>query len=67
MAENNFGPGLMRVDEASQYLAVCRSKIYQLMDSGQLRFVKIGRSRRIPRDALVELVRQNLVHQVSED
>ena len=40
--------------EAGQVLRVGRSVTYELVRSGQLRSVRIGRSIRIPRDALVE-------------
>jgi excisionase family DNA binding protein len=35
--------------------------VYQLMERGQLAFVRIGRSRRIPRQALVDLARRHQV------
>jgi len=38
---------LLTVTEASQLLAISRSKLYQLLDSGHLPSVHIGRSRRI--------------------
>jgi excisionase family DNA binding protein len=47
---------LLTAQEAAQALGVSRTKIYDLMRSGRLRSVKIGGSRRIPVDALAELV-----------
>mgnify|MGYP001155198368 CR=1 FL=1 len=47
---------LLTAQEAAQSLGVSRTKIYDLMRSGRLRSVKIGGSRRIPVDALAELV-----------
>jgi excisionase family DNA binding protein len=47
--------GLLTVQDAARFLSVSRSKLYELMDCGELKFVKLGRSRRIPRRALVEL------------
>ncbi len=47
--------GLMTVREAAAFLRLSRSSVYALMDHGELAFVKLGRSRRIPRRALVEL------------
>jgi excisionase family DNA binding protein len=58
--------GLVRVTEAARFLAISRSKIYGLMDSGQLPYVKLGRSRRIPRQALIELAREHLIRDCSE-
>ncbi|MFI7697029.1 helix-turn-helix domain-containing protein [Nonomuraea sp. NPDC049655] len=42
--------------EAAQTLGVGRTKLYELMASGALRSVKIGRARRIPLEALTAFV-----------
>ena len=47
--------GLLTVVESASFLRVGRSSLYVLMDRGELRFVKIGRSRRIPRRAVIAL------------
>ncbi len=47
--------GLLTIREASAFLRLSRSSLYALMDRGELRFVKIGRSRRIPRRAVIAL------------
>ena len=47
-------PLALTVLEAGQVLRVGRSVTYELVRSGQLRSVRIGRSIRIPRDALIE-------------
>ena len=47
---------LLRPAEAAAHLSVGRSKVYELMRLGQLRSVKIGGCRRIPRAALADLV-----------
>jgi excisionase family DNA binding protein len=52
--------GLMTVPEAARFLSISRSKLYVMMDEGDLRFVKIGRSRRIPRRAVVDLAARGL-------
>ncbi len=52
--------GLLTVQEAAQFLSVPRSKLYELMDHGQLTFVKLARSRRIPRRALIDLAASGL-------
>ena len=52
--------GLMRVREACEFLRLSRSSVYALMDHGELAFVKLGRSRRIPRRAVVELAARAL-------
>lgn len=47
---------LLSPSEAALHLSLGRSKIYELMRLGQLRSVKIGGSRRIPRAALNEFI-----------
>ncbi|MBL8798911.1 MAG: helix-turn-helix domain-containing protein [Planctomycetia bacterium] len=53
--------GLEKVPEAARFLCLSRSKVYQLMDRGELPYVQLGRSRRIPRRALVQLAASHLV------
>jgi excisionase family DNA binding protein len=52
--------GLTSVMEAASFLSLSRSTLYELMDSGHLRYVKIGRARRVPWRALHELAAENL-------
>ncbi|MBC5824300.1 MAG: excisionase family DNA-binding protein [Candidatus Eremiobacteraeota bacterium] len=40
--------GLWRVSQAAEFLELSRSKIYLLIQNGELRAVKIGRSMRLP-------------------
>ena len=49
---------LLTVPEAAECLGLGRSKVYQLMTSGQLRSVSIGRARRIPVDAIAALLKE---------
>ena len=53
--------GLVTVREAMAFLRLSRSTLYSLMDKGRLRYVRIGRTRRIPRRALIDLAAANLV------
>jgi len=53
--------GLLTILEAAQMLRLGRSTLYELIYSGRLPSVKIGRSRRIPRDAVRKLVAENLI------
>lgn len=39
---------LMTVQQAANVLALSRSTIYNVMERGELAYVKIGRARRIP-------------------
>jgi excisionase family DNA binding protein len=51
-------PMLMRVIEVAQELRLARSHVYQLIQSGQLPAVRIGRSVRVPRSALEAWVQE---------
>jgi excisionase family DNA binding protein len=51
---------LMTVAEAKTFLSLSRSTLYELMDGGHLRYVKLGRARRLPRRAVRELAAANL-------
>jgi excisionase family DNA binding protein len=55
------GSGLATVRDAEQFLNLSRATIYGLMDKGDLRYSKIGKSRRIPWDAILELVQKTTV------
>lgn len=47
---------LLKPEEAAEVLSIGRSKVYELMGSGELASVRIGTSRRVPTEALVEFV-----------
>jgi len=47
---------LLRPEEVAQALSIGRSTVFGLMRSGELRSVKIGKSRRVPVDAVTEYV-----------
>lgn len=50
--DNMVEDGFLRVAQAADFLCVSRAKLYALMDSGELKFCKFGKSRRVPRRAL---------------
>ena len=52
--------GLLTVPEAIAFLRLSRSTLYSLMDVGELAYIRIGRARRIPRRALVDLAATHL-------
>lgn len=52
---------LLTVLETAKYLGLSRSMIYNLMESGKLRYVKIGAARRVPRQCCQEFIEANLV------
>jgi len=47
---------LVRPEDAANALGIGRTKVYELMQSGALRSVKIGGLRRIPATALADFV-----------
>ncbi len=53
--------GLVRLAEAQKFTSLSRSKLYALMQRGELPYVQLGRARRIPRRALVELAARHLI------
>jgi len=52
--------GLLSVKQARQFLGIGLSTTYRLMDAGKLRYVKIGRIRRIPKNELIRISAENL-------
>ncbi len=51
---------LFTAEEAADLLKISRCKVYDLLRNHDLRSIKIGGSRRIPRSALEEYVAQLL-------
>jgi excisionase family DNA binding protein len=49
-------PVLLRPEEVAAALGVGRTAVFELMRTGELRSVKIGKSRRIPTEAVREFV-----------
>lgn len=47
---------LYRIDAAAELLSVSKSRVYELVRSGQLRTVKVGKSHRVPARSLDEYV-----------
>jgi excisionase family DNA binding protein len=47
---------LLRPIEAAEQLGIGRTKVYELMASGELRSVKIGAARRVSATALADFV-----------
>jgi excisionase family DNA binding protein len=52
---------------AREVLRVGRTTVYELMASGQLRSITIGRLRRIPASALDEYIQRQLAAQTERD
>ena len=49
-------PVTLRVEDLMPILGIGRNTAYELIRSGQIRSVRIGRQIRIPRDALLEFL-----------
>lgn len=64
MASSTIDRALLRPEEAAEALGVGRAYLFSLIKSGDLRSVKVGRLRRIPRSAVDEFIA--LLEQESE-
>jgi excisionase family DNA binding protein len=53
--------GFGTVGEVMRFLGLSRSKLYELMDRGELQYAKLGRNRRIPWAAVKVLAAQAMV------
>ncbi len=53
--------GFATVREGEKYLGVSRATLYKLMESGEVKYAKFGKSRRLPWAALREYARRCLV------
>ncbi len=59
--EKIVSDGLASLPESVRFLSISRSKLYAVMERGELPYVRIGRCRRIPRRALIEFAAAHLV------
>jgi len=50
-------PLALRVEDLMPVLGIGRNTAYELVRSGQIRSIRIGRKIRIPRDAVAEFLR----------
>ena len=53
--------GFARVGEACEFLGLSRATLYLLMDSGELKYAKFGKSRRLPWRGLREFAERSMV------
>lgn len=51
-------PLVLKVEDLTQILSIGRNTAYRLVRSGKIYSVRVGRSYRIPRDALEEYLRK---------
>ena len=59
--EQLIADGLQRITDAAKFLGISRSLVYRLINSGALPTVRIGRTRRIPIRAVLELAATSVV------
>ena len=59
MIYNNFDtmPLVLSVEDIADTLAIGKNKAYTLVNSGQIRALKLGNHYRIPREAFIAFVR----------
>lgn len=55
---------LLRVSEAAALLGIGRSHLYRLMSCGEVRYLKIGRSTRVPWSAIDEFVERREIQPI---
>ncbi len=53
-------PLVLKVEDVSELLSIGRNTAYELVRSGQIRSIRIGRCYRIPRDALSDYIMKSL-------
>lgn len=54
-----IGKRNLRITEAAQYLGLGRSKVYELIQSGRLKSIKLDTARRVPVWAIEEFLAQH--------
>jgi excisionase family DNA binding protein len=63
--EDMVSDGLVSVKEACNFLGISNTFIYDMMKSGELKYVKLGRARRVPRSELRRVASEGLCGQVA--
>jgi excisionase family DNA binding protein len=49
---------LLRIREVAEQCGVCRATVYRWLHSGHLSSVKLGKTRRVPSDAVAAFIRE---------
>lgn len=55
-------PLTLRVEELMPVLGIVRNTAYELVRSGQIRSIRVGRQLRVPKDALLEFLSRKNLH-----
>ena len=59
--QQSVEPICVRINDAARMIGVGRTKLYELISSGELETVKIGKATRVTTASLYELVRRQRV------
>lgn len=54
--QNENRPRALKVDEMAQILSISRNSAYELVRSGRIRAIRVGRIYRIPKSAIDEFL-----------
>jgi len=60
MTEELLQSGLLTIPEVCKTLRLSRSMVYKMLDARELTSIRFGRSRRIPRAAVEQLLKNRL-------
>jgi excisionase family DNA binding protein len=60
-ANDGQDSGLQPVNKVARFLSLSRSKVYSLMETGELPYVKLGKSRRVRWEDVVALVETHTI------
>ncbi len=59
--EKLLNEGLLSINAAAAFVGLSRSRLYELMDKGELAYCKLGGRRLVPRAGLMKLAAASLV------
>jgi len=59
--QDEDGKLLLRVTDAAQRLSVCRTTVYTLVNNGEMGYIRVGQSIRIPVEELNKWVNKQAV------
>lgn len=57
-------PELMRVKDVCEALGISGPSVYRIMESGEIPYVKMGRSRRVKKEDVLAYIDRNTVRRV---
>ena len=60
-------PDIMSVNDLRSALGIGRTKAYELINSGDIKSIKVGKSIKIPKIALLDYIRQSGYNTVEAD